>query len=236
MLFLVSHANETDSESYTIKHVYLHAASLLHAHVYVTLFGSKISPEYYDPEDEEQENFVGPTRNDVDRYLNHTIEYFEETNKSCSYGEHYWHSIKQIDNLDLQYPLKLDHDEQSKSIFKLAIQTNSACSKHLSDDIFYYYNIEQNTNIYQFQAMNVKQVIQYIFTHVQDYNGLIQFCEQINQTPEQLADTDWETIVALCKTNIEQCNHSPEDCRNGGKINLICEEISQPIPVFHSDI
>jgi hypothetical protein len=140
--------------------------------------------------------------------------------------------------MNLQYPLQLDHNDQAKSIFKLNIETTYHCRKHLPDDeiIYYYYDIEQNTDIYQFQAMNLQSVIQYIFTHVQDYNGLSEFCEQINRTPEQLANTDWETIIELCKTSLEQCNHSLEHCRNQRKIKLNCEEISQSIPVFHSDI
>jgi hypothetical protein len=231
MLFLVSHANETDYKSYIIKHIYLHASSLLHAHVYITLFGYKISPEFYD----EEEDIVGPTEDDINRYLNYKVEYFEELNKNCSVGEHYWHSIKEIQNLNNQYPLKLDNNEQSKFLFKLTIQTNYLCSKHLTDNVTYY-DIEQNTNIYQFQAANLQNVIQYIFTHVQDYNGLIEFCEEINQTPEQLANTDWQIITTLCKTNLEQCNQTLENCQKQRKINLNCEEISQPIPIFHSEI
>jgi hypothetical protein len=232
VLFLVSHANETDDQSYIIKHVYLHAESLLHAHVYVTLFGYKISPEFYESE---EEDFVSPTRDDFNRYLNHTIEYFEESNRNCSVGEHYWHSIKEISNLNYQYPLQLDQNEQSKLLFKLTIRTNYPCSKHFIDNQTYY-DIEQNTNIYQFQTDNINNVIQYIFTHVQDYQGLIEFCQGIGQTPEELAHTDWQTIAILCKTNLEQCTHSFENCQKQRKINLICEEISQSIPVFHSDI
>jgi hypothetical protein len=233
MLFLVSHANETDDQSYIIKHVYLHAKSLLHAHVYVTLFGYKISPEFYQSE---EEDFVSPTEDDFNRYLNHTIEYFEESNRSCSVGEHYWHSIKEISNLNNQYPLQLNQNEQqSKFLFKLTIQTNYSCSKHLIENLTYY-DIEQNTNIYQFQAESINNVIQYIFTHVQDYQGLIEFCQQIGQTPEKLANIDWQTIALLCKTNLEQCTHSLENCQKQHKINLNCEEISQSIPVFHSEI
>jgi hypothetical protein len=234
MLFLVSQANETDDQSYTIKHVYLHASSLLHAHIYVSLFGYKISPEYYESEGEEEDN-VFPTKDDVNRYLNYKVEYFEQSNKDCSQGEHYWHSIKEIQNLENQYPLQLDNNEQSKFLFKLTIQTNYPCSKHLTDNITYY-DIEQNTNIYQFQAINIQNVIQHIFTHVQDYQGLMEFCKEVNQTPEELAKTDWQTIAALCKTNLEQCNQSLKNCQKQYKINLKCEEISQPIPIFHSEI
>lgn len=234
MLFLVSHANETEDQSYTIKHIYLHASSLLHAHVYVTLFGYKISPEFYDSLEDEND-FVDPTENDINHYLNYTIEYFEQINKECSYGEHYWHSIKQIQNLNNQYPLIIGDQEKAKSLFKLIIQTNNPCSKHSEDNITHY-DIEQNTDIYQFQAENLQDIIQYIFTHVQDYKGLKEFSEQMNHTYEQLANMDWQTMSTLCQENLQECNQSSEDCQKRPRIKISCEKISQPISVFHSEI
>lgn len=233
MLFLVSHANENDDQSYTIKHVFLHASSLLRAQVYVHLYGYIISPEFYEPE--ENEDTVDPTEDDVNRYLNNTIEYFEELNKECSQGEHYWHSIKEIKNLNNQYPLQIGDNEQGKSLFKLTVQINYPCSKHFQDNITYY-DIEQNTDIYQFQAENIENVIEHIFTHLQDYKGLTEFCEQINQTSEQLAKIDWQNILTLCQANLQQCNQSLENCQKQRKININCEKISQLIPVFHSKI
>jgi hypothetical protein len=80
--------DSTVMSPYIIKHIYLPAPSLLRPHVYVSLFSYKISPEFYNDHEEEEED-EAKDGTAVNHYLNHTVEYFEQENRDCSCGEQY---------------------------------------------------------------------------------------------------------------------------------------------------
>jgi hypothetical protein len=78
---------------YTIKHYFLRALTLHQAHVYVTLYGHKMATDFYENGDDMDGIAYAPYV--IGKEQHRKVE--EQMNEDCSYGEHYWHSIKEID-------------------------------------------------------------------------------------------------------------------------------------------
>ena len=169
LLFQLAHANwefSSDRGEYAIKHYFLRALSLHHAHVYVTLHGYRITPEFYeDGNDQEEDTFAHP---DYGRQAaeQHSVEDYERMNEECSPCEHYWHSIKQVNNYDGQM-ISVDND--GNELFKLSIRFQCLSADPSPHGYANLHQIEQNKNIYQFKAVHEDSLLQYVLQHVEQF-------------------------------------------------------------------
>lgn len=218
MIFQLSHANENDDGTgYTIKHAFVQASSLLHAHVFVTLFGFRISPEYYD----EYEDSYEPSENQVQHTLqNYSIKRFERVNEDCSNGEHFWHALKPAVHKGL--PILLDNSKY----FKLIIQYHLPCLQLYEKDprAFSFYKMEMNTDIYQFKAKDSQTILEYVRQNSDTFN-LADFFHGLS------TEINWSTIenIAAHHKKCMNTNHI-----HGEFVAMKCEELQSPIPLFNA--
>ncbi|CAF1204191.1 unnamed protein product [Rotaria magnacalcarata] len=220
MLFHLAHANENeDGVGYKIKHVFVKSSSLLHAHIFVELFGFRISPEYYDDYDELYE----PSEQTVQTALRtYSLEALELTNESCSLGEHYWHAIKPLDYDGLPFDL------QGNRIFKVSIGFKIPCAYEYEQDFQKWspYKTEMNTNIYQFKAISSTDVLTYIRQNSDKFNVT-------NFFRELPSEFDWQIIEQISEESIhcKSSNHI-----HGDFICMKCVELQSLIPIIDSNM
>ncbi|CAF2915777.1 unnamed protein product [Rotaria sp. Silwood2] len=220
MLFQLAHANENgDGVGYTIKHVFVKASSLHHAHLFVTLFGYRISPEYYDDDEDSYESSEEQIQNTLQKY---SLEVLERINDECSQGEHYWHAIKPIEHNGM--PLELG----GTKIFKVIIQFKLPCIQHYDKDPQAYslYKVELNIDIYQFKANDSTNGLEYIRQNSDTFN-LTDFFREL---PNEL---NWQIIKEISEKKME-CTSSSH--LHGEFICMKCEELQSPIPIFDSNM
>ncbi|UJR19667.1 hypothetical protein I4U23_022802 [Adineta vaga] len=121
-LFQLAHANEVPDGNmceYEIKHYFLRARDLHHAHVYVTLYGHQITPGFYEDTIEDMpETYHEYAKKAADE---RNLEMYETMNEECSKGEHFWHSIKKADQekYDGQLPVNGEKITKWKDIQEL---------------------------------------------------------------------------------------------------------------------
>jgi hypothetical protein len=66
-------------------------------------YGYRIAPNFYANGDVHEE-VVHPSYV-IEEMEQKTLEQYEQMNESCAYGEHYWHSIKEIDTKNMTVTL-----------------------------------------------------------------------------------------------------------------------------------
>ena len=220
MLFQLSHANEKDDGvGYTIKHVFIQASSLIDAHIFVTRFGYRITPEYYDDADELYE----PDSQQVENIpCNYSLEQFERMNEECSQGEHFWHALKLAANNGISIQLG------GETVFKVTIQFNVPCLQHYENEPanFSMYKIEMNSDIYQFQAHNSIDILQYIRQNSNRFH-LVNFFQEFP------IDFDWQAIEQILE---ERCKCINTNHLHGSFIRINCEQLQAPLAVIDSQM
>ncbi|CAF4042950.1 unnamed protein product [Rotaria sordida] len=212
-LFQLAHANRhpEDRLDYIVKHYFLRASTLHQAHVYVTLYGYRISPEFYEDDDEEVNDIVHPPYV-IEHEQNRKVEEYEQMNEECSYGEHYWHSIKEIDTN--RYDGEIIEVNAGSQLFKLSIQFKYPCV-HLqqqeqlrteNDPYSYKYNMyqyEQNKYIYQLRATNKDDILQYLLQHLEQFNLTLEILLiQFNRSSLDDIKT-WNELTLLCEQAVK---------------------------------
>lgn len=220
MLYQLSHANENDDGvGYIIKHAFVRASSLFHAHVFVTLFGYRISPEYYEDNEEPYEPDEQHVQNTLRAY---SLEQFEKMNEECSYGEHFWHSLKTIARQDFAVYLG------GMKMFKVTIQFKMPCKHQCEADprTFTLYRMEMNTDIYQFTAPYPNSVLQ----HVRQNSDSFCLTDFFRELPNEL---DWQTIEQITEERMQCANPSH---LHDVFICMKCEELQSPLPVIDSNL
>ncbi|CAF0793650.1 unnamed protein product [Rotaria sordida] len=213
-LFQLAHANRHPENrfDYIIKHYFLRAPTLRQAHVYVTLYGYRISSEFYEDGDE-VDNVVHPSYV-IEHEQNRKVEEYEQMNEECSYGEHYWHSIKEIDTN--KYDGGIIEVSAGSQLFKLSIQFKYPCI-HLQqqeqlrteNDPYSYpykynmYQYEQNKYIYQLRATNKDDVLQYLWQHLEQFNLTLEILlNQFNRSSLDDIKT-WDELTLLCEQTVK---------------------------------
>ncbi len=236
LLFQLAHANRHPENrfDYIIKHYFLHALSLHQAHVYVTLYGYRITPDFYGNGDEEVEEVVHPSYF-IEQMEQQKLEQYEQLNESCSCGEHYWHSIKEIDTN--KYDGRIIEVNDGSQLFKLSIQFKYPCI-HLQQqaDEFKYnmYQFEQNTFIYQLRGTNKDDIFQYLLQHLEQFNLTTEML--VNQFDKSSLDDlkTWDEFSLLCEESIKCKGDSEREQHE--KIIVKLHVMTEPITTYNCEM
>ncbi|CAF1048720.1 unnamed protein product [Adineta steineri] len=243
LLFQLAHGNRhpDDRFDYIVKHYFLYAQSLHHAHIYVTLYGNRISPDFYDDDgevgDEEYPSYAIESMRQriLEEYKQRSVEDYEQSNEECSCGEHYWHSIKNIDTK--KYDGSVIEVNDGSQLFKLSIQFNYPCI-HLQEqaDEFQYnmYQYEQNTFIYQLRATSQDDIFHYLLQHLEKFNLTTEML--ITQFSKASLDNikTWNEFSSLCEESIK-CQNDYEVVKHE-KIIFKLSTMDEPIVTHNCDI
>ena len=244
-LFQLAQANRHPENrfDYTKKHYFLHALTLHQAPVYTTLYGHRISPDFYE-DDEETDDIVHPLYV-IEQVQQRKLEEYEQTNESCSYGEHYWHSIKQIDTN--KYDGGIIEVNTGNQLFKLSIEFNYPCV-HLQqqervrtehEPFSYKYNtyqFEQNKYIYQLRAMNKDAVLQYLLQHLEQFNLTLEMLlNQFNRSSLDNLKT-WDEFSVHCEQAVKCLSHSENGVQQHEKIMFSLDTMTEPISTHNCEM
>jgi hypothetical protein len=256
-LFQLAQANRYPENrfDYTIKHYFLRALTLHQAHVYTTLYGYRISPDFYEDGEEMDdiahqlgvnEQVLQQMQQQVQQQMQQRkVEEYEQMNESCSYGEHYWHSIKEIDTN--KYDGGIIEVNTGHQLFKLSIQFKYPCV-HLRqqerlrmehEPYSYKYNIyqiEQNKYIYQLRAMNKDDALQYLLQHLEQFNVTLEMLlNQFNRSSLDNIKT-WNEFSLLCEQAVKCLGHSESGAQQHEKIMFSLDTMTEPISTHNCEM
>ncbi|CAF1310863.1 unnamed protein product [Adineta ricciae] len=227
-LFQLAHANELlDGEGweYEIKYYFLRARDLHDAHVFVTLNGHEITPKFYpDAEYDLPEIYQIHAKQVAEE---RSLEEYERMNEECSQGEHFWHSIKEID--PQKYDGKvIEINADCGQVFQLSIQFDTPCKNELTDQNIYKYNqyhMEQKKNIYQLRAQNEEFILKFFLENLEKFD--LDF-QKLTVEPENMKT--WKDFQEFSE-NQTKCldNHHT----HGEFIVLKLEKLNEPIKIIH---
>jgi hypothetical protein len=235
LLFQLTQANRQPENrfDYNIKHYFLQALSLHQAHVYVTLYGYRITPDFYEDGDEVEEVVHPPYV--IEQMEQQKLEEYEQSNESCSCGEHYWHSIKEIDTK--KYDGRVIEVNDGSQLFKLSIQFKYPCIHLQNEADEYKYNMyrsEQNTCIYQLKGANKDDILQYLFQHLEQFNLTAEILlTQLNKSSLDDMKT-WNEFSLLCEESIK-CTDNSEGVHHE-KIIFSLHTMTEPITMHNSEM